>query len=135
MSFAQLLKILWARRRLVTMVTGGAVVLALIAYLLVPKSYAGLTSLVIDSRGVDPLTGAAPTQPLAASVLATQMDVIGSRAVALKVVDMLGLANDPDLKTKEERAAAREQVAQSLLKHLTLKPSPASNVISIEFDN
>lgn len=135
MSFAQLLKILWARRRLMMTVTAGAVLLALLAYLVMPKTYVSATSLVIDSRGVDPLTGAAPNQSMGASVLATQMDVIGSRAVALQVVDKLGLANDPDLKTKQERAAARESVARSLLMHLTLKPASTSNVIRIEFEN
>jgi succinoglycan biosynthesis transport protein ExoP len=86
MNISQLLRILWARRHLVFAVMASAVALALFAKLLLPPTYVASTSLVIDTKGVDPVTGSVtPTQ--GSSVLTTQMDVITSRAVALKVVD------------------------------------------------
>lgn len=135
MSFTQLLRILWARRQLVLSVTAGVVALAVLAYLIMPSAYVGRVSVVIDARGIDPLTGTSPIGQPASGVLATQMDVIASKAVALKVVDALKLADDPDLKTREERERARTVAAYSLLKNLTLRPTPNSNVINIEFQS
>ena len=96
MSFTQLLRILWARRRLVLVTTISAVMLAIIAYVAMPKAYVGSTSLVINARAADPLTGSSPNMPSTASVMATQIDVITSPAVALKVVDALKLPTDDD---------------------------------------
>ena len=94
MSFTQLLRILWARRQLVIVTTSVVVGIAILAFLILPKSYIATTSMVIDGRAADPLTGAAPNMPSTASVIATQIDVIASRAVALKVTDMLKLPTD-----------------------------------------
>ena len=93
MTFSQLIRILWARRGLVFFVTLAALASAVTASLLMPKKYLATAAVVIDSRGVDPVTGAStPTQPTA-GVLATQVDVISSRAVALKVADEIGRAH------------------------------------------
>lgn len=136
MSFTQLIRILWARRQLVIVTTVAAVTLAIIAYVVMPKTYVGATSLVIDARAQDPLTGAAPNIASSAGILATQIDVITSRAVALKVVDALKLPTD------DARAAAtgldkrsRESWASELLKKLTVKPVADSNVVKIKFEN
>jgi succinoglycan biosynthesis transport protein ExoP len=124
MSFTQLLRILWARRGLVLLVTTLAVLSAVSANLFLPKSYVATASLVVDSRGVDPVTGATAQSQSAAALLATQLDVISSRTVALKVVDRLGLA-----------AGGRDSAAHVLLRKLTVKPSQDSNVIQIRFED
>jgi chain length determinant protein EpsF len=124
MSFGQLLRILWARRILVLLVTGIAVVSAVVANLVLPKNYVAIASLVVDSRGVDPVTGDSTPSLSSAALLATQVDVISSRAVALKAVDKLGLA-----------AAGAESQAQKLLHKLTVKPSQESNVIRIRIED
>jgi chain length determinant protein EpsF len=124
MSFSQLLRILWARRRLVLIVTVAAVVSAVAANLLLPKKYVATASVVVDSRGVDPVTGNSVPVQSGAAMLATQSDVISSRSVALKVVDKLGLV-----------AAQSDSEAQALLRKLTVKPSQESNVIQIRFED
>jgi len=86
MNIGQLLQILWARRGLVFMVTLLAVVLVMVVQLARPSRYAATTSLVVDARGIDPLTGANTPAVPAAGVLATQSEVITSVANALKVV-------------------------------------------------
>jgi len=128
MSFAQLLRILWARRRLVITVASIAVVLAVTVQLLRPAAYVAQTSVVVDARGVDPLTGAAAPQAIVA-VLATQEDIINSRAVALEVVDALHLV------TKEEGAKTANSWAGDLLKKLTTKPEANSSVLRIKFED
>ncbi|HEY4366355.1 MAG TPA: Wzz/FepE/Etk N-terminal domain-containing protein [Steroidobacteraceae bacterium] len=128
MSFAQLLRILWARRRLAAGVVAGTLVLALAVQILKPATYAAVTSVVIDARGVDPLTGAASPQSIAA-VLATQEDIINSRAVALSVVKALNLV------TNEEGARTADSWASSLLQNLKTKPEATSSVLRIKFED
>lgn len=140
MTFTQLLRILWARRQMVFVVTGAAVALALIASIVMPKIYVATTSLVIDARAADPLTGAAPNVPSTAGLLATQMDVIASSAVALKVVDALRLptsadAVDPEMTDIRADVRSRESWARALLDRLTVKPAADSNVVRISFED
>jgi chain length determinant protein EpsF len=136
MSFAQLLRILWARRRLVMVTTVTAMALAVIAYFVLPKAYVGTTSLVVNVRAADPLTGNSPAMSSNASAMATQIDVITSRAVALKVVDKLQLPTD---EAGAERTGlprnTREGWAWDLLQRLTVKPVSESNVVRIKFED
>ena len=136
MSFTQLIRILWARRQLVLATTGAAVALALIAYVAMPKTYVGSTSVVINARAADPLTGSSPNVASTASIMATQIDVITSRAVALKVVDVLKLPTDEE---SAERMGlpmhTREGWAWDLLQRLTVKPVSESNVVRIKFED
>ena len=128
MSFAQLLRILWARRRMVMAVTAVAVVLTIIVQLARPDTFVATTSIVVDARGVDPLTGAASPQTIAA-VLATQEDIINSRAVALEVAKVLNLgSNEPGARTTQGWAS-------ELLKHLKIKPEANSSVLTIKFED
>ena len=130
MNIGQLLRILWARRRLVVGVMVGALVLAAIAKLVLPPTYVASTSLVIDTRGVDPVTGAVtPTQ--GSNPLSTQIDVITSRAVALKVVNDLKLVEGAG----EESDRSRLGKAYALLASLEVKPSSAGNVLRIRFED
>lgn len=130
MNITQLLRILWARRHLVFAVMASAVALALIAKLVLPPTYMAATSLVIDTKGIDPVTGSAtPTQ--GSNVLTTQIDVITSRAVALKVVDAMKLVDPADPEAEEKRNGQ----AYALLAALTVKPTSASNVVRIRFED
>lgn len=130
MNITQLLRILWARRHLVFAVMASAVALALVAKLVLPPTYVASTSLVIDTKGVDPVTGSAsPNQ--GSGVLSTQIDVISSRAVALKVVDALKLVDPADPEADEKRNGE----AYALLTGLTVKPTSQSNVVRIRFED
>ena len=130
MNIGQLLRILWARRRLVVGVIVGAVLLAMLAKLILPPTYVATTSLVVDTKGVDPVTGAVtPTQ--GTNLLSTQIDVITSRAVAVKVVDALKLVKS----TGEEAESERVAKAYGLLASLEVKPASASNVLRIRFED
>jgi chain length determinant protein EpsF len=130
MNITQLLRILWARRHLVFAVMASAVALAMLAKLVLPAKYVASTSLVIDTKGVDPVTGSVlPTQ--GSNVLTTQMDVITSRAVALKVVDALKLVEG----SGPEADAERNSRAYALLAALSVKPTSQSNVVRIRFED
>jgi polysaccharide biosynthesis transport protein len=129
MNIGQLLRIFWARRHLVFGVMFGAVALAMAAKLLLPPTYVATTSLVIDTKAVDPVTGAAA--PQGGAGMTTQIDVITSRAVALKVVDDLKLVQGAGAKADE----ARTGKAYALLGALTVKPTPSSNVVRLRFED
>jgi len=123
-------------------IVAAVLALAVAASLLLPKKYRAESAIVVDVRANDPLTqeGAMPSQP-ASTYLATQVDVIASHNVALKVVDRMKLASDAEFVEKFQNAtqgaggpgAIRDWGADELLKHLTVRPSRDSNVIYVQF--
>jgi succinoglycan biosynthesis transport protein ExoP len=142
MRLSQLIRILWAHRLTSLYILGAVLAVAVAASLLLPKKYKAESAIVVDVRGSDPLAkdGATPSQP-ASNYLATQVDVIASHNVALKVVDRMKLASDAEFVEKFQEAtrgaggpgAIRDWGADELLKHLTVRPSRDSNVIYVQF--
>jgi len=142
MPLSHLMRILWAHRKthlymvLLMLAVAGAV------SLLVAKRYKAEAAVVVDIRGSDPLTqqNAVPAEP-SANYVATQVDVIGSHNVALKVVDRLKLARDAAFQENyrevngEDAPASgfRDWAADKLLKSLAVRPSRDSNVIFLQF--
>jgi len=86
-------------------IVAAVLALAVAASLLLPKKYRAESAIVVDVRANDPLTqeGAMPSQP-ASTYLATQVDVIASHNVALKVVDRMKLASDAEFVEKFQKA-------------------------------
>jgi chain length determinant protein EpsF len=142
MPLSQLMRILWVHRMTHLYMVVAMLVLACAVSLLVPKRYKAEAAVVVDIRGSDPLTqdGTAPAQP-PTNYVATQVDVIGSHNVALKVIDRLKLAGDPEFIAKFHDAngddapmsALRDWGAEELLKSLHVRPSRDSNVIYLQF--
>ena len=142
MRLSQLIRILWAHRRMSLYILSGVLALAVAASFLLPKKYKAESAIVVDVLGKDPLAqdGGAQSQP-ANNYLATQVDVIASHNVALKVVDRLKLASNADFIQKFQDAtdgaggpgAIRDWGADELLKHLSVRPSHDSNVIYMQF--
>jgi chain length determinant protein EpsF len=122
-------------------IVAATLALAVAASLLLPKKYTGESAVVVDARGIDPLAqeAAMPSQ-LEANYVATQVDVITSHNVALKVVDRMKLAEDPIFIAKFNAQTGgvgsfRDWAADVLLKSLTVKPSRDSDVIFLEFSS
>jgi succinoglycan biosynthesis transport protein ExoP len=87
---------------------------------------------------VDPLTGLTMPGQLMPGYMATQMDIIGSKNVALRVVDSLRLASSPAVakqfqEATEGRGTVRDWLADLLLKKLEIMPSRESSVVEISF--
>jgi chain length determinant protein EpsF len=138
MNFAQFLLILKARFRILLMTFLLVVMTTLVVSLLLPKSYTATTSLVLNYKGMDPVTGVVLPAQLMPGYMATQIDIITSRNVAIKVVDQLKFAEsavaqkqfNQDTKGKGD---FRTWFADLLLKKLDVKPSRESSVIEISF--
>lgn len=137
MKLTQLFAICWARRRLFAVVLAGTVGAAAAFSLLKHKTYVAEVEVLVDAKNADPVTGSVSPQQLQSSIQATQADVISSRNVALKVVDRLQLAADPELRRQfaddqdATTGSIRDWIADRLLSKLTVRSSRDSNVISV----
>lgn len=136
MTLQQLLTILLARKWVVLISLVVCVVAAAIVNLLLPTRFTATATVVVDLKGPDQVTGV--ISQLTPTYLATQMDVIQSRNVALKVVNKLGLHQN--LVAREEwsestggRGSLEVWLADLLLRGLDVKPAKDSSVINILF--
>ena len=138
MNFNQFLLILKARWVVAVLALAVTVGTTLAVSLLLPKNFSASVSLVVDSKAKDPITGTMLPVQLLPGYLATQVDIISSQNVALKVVDGLKLTDNSSVKqqfleeTKGE-GDIRHWLANLLLKKLDVKPSRESSVIELEF--
>jgi chain length determinant protein EpsF len=138
MNFTQFLLILSARKWIVLgvlLVTVGA---ATAVSLLLPKEYTSTTTLIIDAKSKDPITGQLLPSQMFPGYMATQIDIINSENVAQKVVRELKLASAPG--TQEQFVEATEGkgtielwLSGLLLKKLEVEPSRGSSAITISF--
>jgi chain length determinant protein EpsF len=132
-----MLKLLWARKGLFSLIFFGVVLLVMGITLILPKTYVSQVSVVIDSKSTDPVSGTEQASELMPSNIATQADVITSHNVALKVVEKLKMASSPELrqKFKDETGGSgsiKDWIADGLLKNVEVKPSRESHVLNID---
>ncbi len=139
MTLHQFFLILRARFRIALLVTVGAIALALLVSLLLPRTYTAQTSVLVDVRTPDPVIGAAVLQgQVAPSYMATQVDIISGERVAQRVVAMLQLDQDPELREQWQRATDGRGslvawIATGLQRGLDVHPARESNVINIVY--
>lgn len=138
MNLAQLFLILRARKHIVFATLALTVAVTLVVSLVLPKTYKATSSLVMNYKGVDPLTGLTMPGQLLPGYMATQIDIITSKNVALRVVDALRLASSPDViaQFNEDtggKGNVRDWLADLLLRKLEIVPSRESSVVDISF--
>lgn len=106
--------------------------------LVLPKQYTAETTVILDVKAPDPVTGLLSQGSILPSYLATQVDIINSERVARRVVKLLGFDVQP-ARVSEWKAKARGDgtlegyYAAKLVKHLNVQPSRESTVITIYF--
>ncbi|MGW8391222.1 chain length determinant protein EpsF [Pseudoduganella sp. HUAS MS19] len=138
MNFAQFLLILQARKKIVLLTLLVTVAATLVVSLLLPKTYEATSSLVMNYKGVDPLTGMALPGQLMPGYMATQIDIISSKNVALRVVDQLKLADSPAViaqfnESTGGKGTVRDWLAELLQKKLDIVPAKESSVLNVTF--
>lgn len=138
MNLSQVLLILYPRRWIILITLLCTVVTTLAVSLLLPKSYKAATVLVLNYKGVDSVTGTTIPAQLMPGYMATQVDILNSKSVALKVVDELKLANNETVradfaKSSSSEGDIRDWLAGLLLKNLEAVPSRESSVLTISF--
>ncbi len=138
MNSQQFIYILWSRKSVVLWALMATVITTLVVSLLLPKQYLATTSIVVDQRSVDRVTGLTLPVQLLPGYMATQVDVISSHKVARKVVDKLKLNENPQMQKDFAKAKGtgdiRDWVADLLLeKNLEIRPSRDSSVMQVDF--
>ena len=94
MNFAQFLLILKARRMIFLIVLGLTVTTTLVINLILPNTYRAVSSIVLNSKGTDPVSGITMPAAMMPGYITTQIDIITSPKVAIKVVDDLKLTEN-----------------------------------------
>lgn len=138
MNLSQLLLILRARRKIALVTLLITVAVTVVVSLVLPKTYKATSSIVLNYKGVDPVTGMPTPGQLLPGYMATQIDIITSTNVALRVVDSLKLASSPAVIAQfnddtDGKGTVRDWLAALLLKKLDIVPSRESSVVDISF--
>lgn len=139
MTLSQFLQILRARRMLIASFALALAVAGALVSLLLPNVYVAQVSLVADVKATDPVTGNAVLAQTLSNYLNTQADVIASRAVALKVVEKMHLADDRSMQAafqKQDGGAGslRDWIADRLSSNLEVEQTRSSNVFRINYE-
>lgn len=137
MTLQQVLRTLLARGWVAVAVLAGVVALAAAYTQLQAPRYSAAATLIVDLR--PPALGAAPQIQLTDSYMATQLDVIRSENVALRVVDRLRLTEDPALRARFRDATAgdgslRQWLAGAIRRSLDVEPSRESRLVTLRYE-
>lgn len=138
MNFGQIWQILRARLWLILFtlaVTVGTT--AAITFAMDP-SYTAQTTLVVDFGSKDPMGANSLPMQLSASYMATQMDILKSQRVAKKVVESLGLEQNPAIRDSymaatQGKGSLNAWLAESLVRNLEIEPSHDSRVVALSY--
>jgi polysaccharide biosynthesis transport protein len=139
MNLSQIVLILIARYKIVLFTFGVTLVTVLVISLVQSRSYQATASVVVNYKGMDPVTGIIVPGQMLQAYVPTQLDIITSQHVALKVVEELHLADNPNVKEKFEEDTGgqgdlRYWLADLLINKLTVTPGKDSSVIQITFE-
>ena len=134
-QFLQILRAQYPLMLLTLLVTVGAA--AAVTYFM-PKQYTASAVLVVDYKEPAVDAGAMPIS-FSPGYMATQLDILRSRKVALKVIDNLKLADSPAvrdqfLEATEGKGTIRDWLADALISKLNVEPSRESRLIIINYE-
>jgi succinoglycan biosynthesis transport protein ExoP len=140
MNFRLFLAIVKGRFMIILLTLLITVAFAGVLTFLAPKKYQAATFLLFNFKEDNPFDTTLLPAQLASSFLATQLDVIRSQNVALKVVDMLDMPDKPGWKEAYKKAGIkstpiREWIATQLITNLLVEPLPnSSHVVSVSYE-
>ncbi|HQC99194.1 MAG TPA: Wzz/FepE/Etk N-terminal domain-containing protein, partial [Aquabacterium sp.] len=137
MTFGQFLSILRARKWAALLVFVLVVATTVGVSLVLPKQYEAGSSVVIDVKP-DPISAMNFPGMGLPSFMATQVDIMTSDRVALRVIRDLKLLDNPGLREQwqtegEGKGTIEQWLIELLTKNLTIRPSQQSNVIQISY--
>ncbi|HET8870646.1 MAG TPA: chain length determinant protein EpsF [Aquabacterium sp.] len=138
MTFQQLIAVL--RARWIIALSTFALIVATVTTLtlLWSKSYTATASIVLDIKNPDPIAGMVLQGAAAPSYLMTQLDIVSSSRVALKVVKSLHLSDSNEMRTRWKEATNgtgdyEGWLADLIRLRLDVRPSRGSNVIYVSY--
>ncbi len=136
MSLNHFLSVIRARFWLLVAVFAAIVGLTVGASLMMSKKYTASAIVLIDVKSPDPVVGGMLPAHLLNSYIATQVELLSSEKVAVKVVEKLNLHADPKhyLRFNEQangEGSIKEFIAAGLRKSVSVKPARDSNMLEI----
>jgi chain length determinant protein EpsF len=137
MTLGQFLSTLRARWLVAIIVLLTIVGITAVGSLLWPKRYTASASVVLDVKP-DPVSALMYPGMGSPAFMATQVDIINSDRVALRVVRNLKLADNPQVRQQwmdatEGRVAVESWLADTFQHSVDIKPSRESNVITVTY--
>lgn len=138
MSAQQFFRILRARWLLIVITIAATLGITIAVTLLLPQRYTSTAAVLVDVKGIDPISGGAmPMMPMT-GYLATQIDIIKSHSVARRAVELLRLPDNPsaqELFVRETggRGNIRDWLAELLLRNLEVEPSRDSTLVNVSY--
>lgn len=138
MNLQQFLLILRARYKIVLYTLLATVATTLVVSLLLPKQYSATATVLVDVKSPDPVGGVVLPAQMLPGYMATQIDIINSQKVTLKVVKTLRMAENPTAREQWQEATEGQGsievwLAEALQKKLDVKPARESNVVQINY--
>ncbi len=137
MNLNTLIGILLARKWAIIATVLIALIAAIVISLITPKSYTASTDLLVDSRGIDPISGQSQPTRMTGGYLATQADIVRSRNVAIRVIEQLSLGNSPAMikaaKLTGEASIDQRRILGFLAGGLGVVSKRDSNILTITF--
>jgi uncharacterized protein involved in exopolysaccharide biosynthesis len=105
-----------------------------------PARYISTISLVLSFEDDNPFEQKGIPAQLSSSYLATQMDILRSRKVSLRVVDILRMEEDPALQEAYSQltnsdVVMRDWLAAALMEYMVVEPLRDSRVINLSFES
>lgn len=128
-----------ARYKLVLFTVLLTVTTAIAVSLLLPKTYKATTTLVLNYKGVDPVTGHSLSGNLMPGYLATQIDILNSKALVMQVIERMKLAENARIhaiyESKQRQVSVQEWLSETIGNNLDVTPSRQSGVLDISYSD
>lgn len=141
MSLVQFLRILWARRGVILATTICTCIGALIAILIVPPRYEGVSRVMLNILKPDPVTGELIGGAGARTYIATQSEIIKDDEVAGRAVDALGWASSPDMIARYQNTGntngmdIRRWLAKQVVAGTIVENVGGTNILEIRYQS
>lgn len=138
MTFKQILAVMRARWWLALAVAAITMGIAVLITLTTPKTYVATASVLLDVKNADPIVGMVSPSMATPAFLVTQVDILKSKRVGMKVIRNLRLQESDDMRrrwTEETKGTGDFQgwLATLLQNSMDARPSRGSNVIFVTY--
>lgn len=138
MNFSQFVLILYARYKVFLLTLFVTMFITLTVSLILPKTYKATATLLLNYKGVDPVTNVSLSPLFMPGFMATQANVIYSDTTALMVAKKLKLGENNSIIKEYEDSGSNIDfrywlIEELLRKNLDVEPSRESSVISISY--
>jgi succinoglycan biosynthesis transport protein ExoP len=141
MSLTQLLVVLagrWRSAAFIACIALGLVAVATAVMWFVAPRFTATAALMLDVKSPDPIAGSTLPGATMPTYMGTQVDVLYSERVGLRVIDALKLDRDPELRADWQddtggRGDYRAWLVERITRKLDARPGRESNVIGVKY--